>query len=154
MTTDHQGRGEGWVAGQIALLAAIVLTPPALAALPRLPNWCVPIGVIVGLAGGAIGLAGVRGLGENLTPFPKPKEDATLIQSGIYSLVRHPIYAGLFVAACGFGLARRSIPSLILSLILALFFDQKARREERWLIAKFPEYQSYQTKVRGRILPF
>ncbi|MDZ4717172.1 MAG: isoprenylcysteine carboxylmethyltransferase family protein [Roseiflexaceae bacterium] len=154
MTTEQQGRGEGWVAGQIAILAAIALAPPELGGLPRLPNWCLPIGLIIGLAGGAIGLAGIRGLGQNLTPFPKPKEDATLIQSGIYSVVRHPIYAGLFLAALGFGLARRSIPSLVLSVLLGIFFDQKARREERWLIAKFPEYQSYTAKVRGRIMPF
>lgn len=150
----NQGRGEGWVAGQVAILSAIMFIPPELGGLPRLPDWCLPIGIAIGLAGGILGLAGIRGLGKNLTPFPKPKEDATLTQSGIYSLIRHPIYAGLVVGALGFSLVRTSIPSLVLSILLAFFFDQKARREELWLIAKFPEYPAYQAKVRGRILPF
>lgn len=150
----NQGRGEGWVVAQIILIAAVVLIPPDLGGLPRLPEWCLPVGIVVGLIGGMIGLLAVRSLGRNLTPFPKPKEDTTLIQSGIYRVVRHPIYAGLVVCVLGYSLARTSIPSLILAVVLAIFFDQKARREEQWLLAKFPEYQSYQQRVRGRILPF
>lgn len=148
------GRGEGWVIAQFIILAIIALIPPDLAGLPALPEWCRPLGVAVGLLGGGIGVAGLLGLGSNLTPFPRPKDDATLVETGVYAIVRHPIYAGLFVATVGYALLRASLPTLLLSLALGVFFDQKARREERWLEQKFPQYAAYQQKVRGRILPF
>ena len=76
------------------------------------------------------------------------------MQTGIYSVVRHPIYAGIFTAALGYALLRASIPTLLQALVLGVFFDQKARFEERWLEQAFPEYAEYRQKVRGRILPF
>jgi protein-S-isoprenylcysteine O-methyltransferase Ste14 len=39
------------------------------------------------------------------------------------------------------------------ALVLALFFDAKARREERWLRQRFSEYARYEARVR-RFLPW
>jgi protein-S-isoprenylcysteine O-methyltransferase Ste14 len=147
------GRGEGWVAAQIALLAAVLLAPPELAGLGRLPGWLRVVGLALGLIGAAIGLLAFRQLGASLTAFPRPKDDAELVQSGIYTVVRHPIYTSLLLSAIGYALVRRSIPSLALSLALALFLDRKARREEQWLAERYPEYQAYKQRVRGRLLP-
>lgn len=41
---------------------------------------------------------------------------------------------------------------MAISLVLAVFFDAKARREETWLRQQFPEYANYQLRVR-RFLP-
>lgn len=147
-------RGAGWVVAQIVLILAVLIIPPELAGTLRLPDGSWIVGILLALLGGGIGLAGIRGLGSNLTPFPKPKDDATLVQTGIYSVVRHPIYAGIFTAALGYALLRASIPTLLQALVLGVFFDQKARFEERWLEQAFPEYADYRQKVRGRILPF
>ncbi len=147
------GRGEAWVAAQAILLAAIVLTPPNLFGMPRLPDWLRLPGLLLGFTGGAFGLMAIRHLGSNLTAFPRPKDDATLVDSGAYSIVRHPIYSSLLMACTGFSLLRISLPSLVLSLILGFFFEQKARREERWLKAKFAAYANYIQRVPGRILP-
>lgn len=152
--TTHD-RGGIWVAGQMALLAAIVLVPRRL---PGLPEWPEPLrqpavlaGLLVGGAGGLVALAGGRALGANLTPFPRPIEDGQLVQDGIYSLVRHPIYTGILLAALGWALVRASSPALLLSLVLALFFDRKARREEAWLREQYPEYAEYAERVRRRV---
>ncbi|MBM4118604.1 isoprenylcysteine carboxylmethyltransferase family protein, partial [bacterium] len=44
---------------------------------------------------------------------------------------------------------------LTLGYVLALFLllDHKSRREERWLVAKHPEYAAYKKRVR-RLIPF
>jgi protein-S-isoprenylcysteine O-methyltransferase Ste14 len=147
-------RGEGWVVAQVVLILAVLLIPPELFGAYRLPAGSWIVGILLAVVGGGIGLAGIRELGTNLTPFPKPKDDATLIQSGIYSIVRHPIYAGIFSAALGYALLRASIPTLLQALVLGVFFDQKARFEERWLEQQFPDYAGYRRQVRGRILPF
>ncbi len=34
-------------------------------------------------------------LGQNLTPLPHPRHDGQLVQTGIYGLVRHPLYSGV-----------------------------------------------------------
>jgi protein-S-isoprenylcysteine O-methyltransferase Ste14 len=87
-------------------------------------------------------------LGSNLTPFPKPIAGAKLVRNGIYSWVRHPLYAGVFLLSLGWALLWHSGPALGMSLMLALFFDIKARGEERRLREKFPEYEDYAKRTR------
>lgn len=150
-------RGRGWVLAQIALLAALVLAPRHLPGLPEWPaalRWpALAAGVALALAGVVVGGLGALQLGANLTIFPRPKEDGALVQGGMYGLVRHPIYTGALLCALGYALLRASIPSLLLSLVLWGFFERKARREEQWLLAQFPEYAAYARRVPGRILP-
>ncbi|MGH8681891.1 MAG: methyltransferase family protein, partial [Burkholderiales bacterium] len=84
--------------------------------------------------------------------FPHPREGVQLVRRGVYGLVRHPVYAGLLVGALGWALAWLSVAGVIFSALLAAFFDRKARREERWLRSRFPEYAAYQRQVR-RFIP-
>lgn len=153
----NRGRGEGWVAAQLVLFAAIGLAPWLL---PDLAPWPAGLRLPAALAGGALLLAGaaVGGLGalqlgSNLTIFPRPKQDGALVESGVYGLVRHPIYTGVLLGALGYALQRGSTAALLLSLGLWLFFEQKARHEENWLREQFPAYQGYMSRVPGRILP-
>lgn len=86
-------RGGQWVAGQVALFAAWAV---ALATFRvSLPVWVVVTGAVLGLVGSALGLAGLRGLGPSLTPYPEPRRGAQLVETGVYGLVRHPIYGGI-----------------------------------------------------------
>ncbi len=104
-------------------------------------------------AGGVLSSAGGLRLGPGLTPLPFPKEGAPLIQSGPYALVRHPIYSGLLIGSAGIALLASGWLTWIYAAALFLLLDFKTRREERWLSAKFPEYGSYQRRVR-KLLPF
>ncbi len=108
--------------------------------------------VLLGTSG-LCGIAGMAALGRKLTPFPKPTAQAELIQNGIYSLIRHPLYAAVFCAAAGWSLMLESWPALAASLVLAAFFDAKARREERWLRQRFLDYDCYAQRVR-RFIPW
>ncbi len=104
-------------------------------------------------AGACVALAGALALGKNLTPFPKPAERARLVQNGIYSLIRHPLYTSVISVSIGWALFWQSWPTLLVSLALIPFFQAKARREERWLREKFPEYADYARRVR-RFIPW
>jgi protein-S-isoprenylcysteine O-methyltransferase Ste14 len=150
-------RGEGWVLAQLALLAAIALAPRRLGPLPALYEPFAPAGLLGGavclLLGSALGAAAALNLGPNLTPFPRPKADGALVQSGVYAIVRHPIYASVLLLALGWSLLRGSTPALLLTLALALFFDQKARREEAWLLERFPDYADYRRRVH-KLIPW
>ena len=148
-------RGEWYVAIQF-LLFVMIFSAPLLA--PNLVEWPNPwdmigigLGIVLGLSGAIIALAGVLSLGQNLTAVPYPKEDAVLVESGIFRIVRHPIYSGIILGSLGWGLLTNSLLVLLLTLVLFVFFDIKSRREEQWLSGKYVNYAAYQARVRKLI---
>jgi protein-S-isoprenylcysteine O-methyltransferase Ste14 len=124
------------------------------------PAWSGAIRVATTLAGaGLIGLGwwlsarGIRDLRAALTPLPYPSPDAELVETGVYALVRHPIYGGLVIAGIGWGLVTASPWALVGAVVLFGFFELKSRREEAWLDQRYPGYAAYRTRVR-RLIPW
>ena len=146
---DLGPRGEGWVVIQVVLFGVLALAGTAG------PAWGDPwlaVGRVAGalLIGAGILVAGLGfvGLRENLTAVPRPVEGGRLVDTGVYGLVRHPIYTGIILAAVGWGLVTASPPALVVALGLGVFFDLKSRREEAWLLAAYPAYADYRRRVR------
>jgi protein-S-isoprenylcysteine O-methyltransferase Ste14 len=105
------------------------------------------------LIGGLLFTAGVFKLGPNFTPVPFPKAEATLVETGPYGFVRHPMYSGAVLMAFGWALWAHGWLTISYAVALFLFFDIKSRREEKWLIEKFSGYRSYQRRVR-KLIPY
>lgn len=61
------------------------------------------------------------------------KEEHTVVQSGPYGLVRHPIYTGLIIAALAQAIIIGQTANLTGALLLTVGFWLKARLEERFL---------------------
>jgi protein-S-isoprenylcysteine O-methyltransferase Ste14 len=146
-------RGGWWVVAQVPLLALAVVLPPwtrgSDGGFGHPLQW---LGLALAGSGVLLVFAGLVALGRALTPFPHPREGAQLVTRGVYRLVRHPVYTGLLVGAFGWALAWLSVAGVAYSALLAVFFDRKARREERWLRSRFPEYAAYERRVR-RFIP-
>ena len=148
-------KGEGYVVVQFILFALVAFGPKRVG---TMPGWSAPwstigvvVGLLLGLLGGLLALAGVMSLGTNLTAVPHPKESATLVQTGAYRFVRHPIYSGIIFAALGWAFLVNGTLTFLYVLILFLFFDVKSRREEQWLRQKYPAYEAYQKRVKKLI---
>lgn len=148
-------RGEGWV-----LIQGVLLVVVAAAGWSTGPDWSGPLrllGVavgIMGLAGGVIlAIRGVIDLGSALTPVPRPRNDAALIETGVYGLARHPIYGGLILGSLGWALIQASVVALGATALLAGFFLLKSTREEAWLMERFPGYPAYRTRTK-RFIPW
>ena len=149
-------RGEGWVIGQIALLGACVLLGARHIGRLDLASPAVWILLLVGpltmLLGALVLAAGVRDLGLSLTPWPRPHEGASLVETGIYGRLRNPIYAGMILLAIGWAAFTASPTALLAALLLVLWLDLKARREEAWLSARYPSYDAYRSRT-SRFVP-
>jgi len=148
-------RGQGWFALQAALMALVGLTaltevywPDSVAGLLAVVGFVLIAAALVLMA-----LAGVSLLfARALTALPRPREGATLAQSGIYRIVRHPVYGGLVLIALGWSLAESPL-GLIPAALLAVVFDLKARVEESWLEERYPDYAGYREQTPWRFLP-
>ncbi len=151
-THSKVGRGGGWVAGQLAIGVVAI----ALGALG--PGWPDPwrplafVGWVLMVAGLAMLVAGGGVLGSSLTPFPRPTPGSRLREHGIYRFVRHPMYGGTIVLFTGFSLVSSPL-ALVATAALAVFLDLKSRREEEWLVERYPGYDDYRRTTRWKFVP-
>jgi protein-S-isoprenylcysteine O-methyltransferase Ste14 len=97
-------------------------------------------------------LQGFNDLGDSLTPVPRPRSDANLVETGIYRRLRHPIYAGLIAGALGWAGLTAMLGVLLVAVLLAAFLDAKARREEAWLLDRYEGYAEYRRRTK-RFVP-
>jgi len=93
-------------------------------------------------------------LGRNWSATITIKQDHTLITSGPYRLVRHPIYTGLLLAFVGFALARGDWRGVLAVSIAFCALWRKLRIEERWMREQFGgAYEEYSGRV-AALIPF
>ncbi len=98
----------------IWLASLVTRFDPLFGAVP--PDWLRPIGWVIGVAGGAIGVTCVilfltRGRGTP-APFDPPK---VFVATGPYRYVRNPMYVGAVLALTGAGLIVQSVSILVLA---------------------------------------
>lgn len=151
-------RDEAYFVGQMVLLFCIAF-PPAGGDLTKAdlglqPSLTDPaIGLSLLLLCGVMLKQGVADLGNSLTPFPKPRDDAALVTAGAYQCTRHPMYSGLIFGACGAALVTGSPVRTLLAAALAALLYFKSGKEEAYLEQKHGEaYAEYKAKV-PRLVP-
>lgn len=84
---------------------------------------------------------------------PEATHGAELVQSGIYGVIRHPIYTGVLLACLGMALGHGQALTWLISGVLLVFFSFKSRFEEGRLRLVYAEYSDYMRRT-GRFLPF
>lgn len=145
----------------VAVLFLVPLVAPMLSAwCERLGWWPLPGGAALRWAGVALAAAGfalrilaMRRLGSRFSPLIEVQRGHVLETGGVYARVRHPGYAGAWLANLGAILAFGSGATLALALVMALAQEARVRREEAALEAAFgDEYRRYRERT-GRYLP-
>ena len=92
-------------------------------------------------------------LGRNWSPRPAVKENPELVTTGPYAYVRHPIYAGIFLAEFSFMLLG-GIFGIGVVAIASVIFLLRINKEEKIMLELFPnKYPAYQKRTK-RLVPF
>ena len=145
-----KSKGNVLVSIQFVLLITIVF-------LPRGTSWAVPLPVtVLAYIAVAVGVftavVALITLGKSLSANPVPVEHGELKTSGVFALVRHPVYSGIMIGVMGYAMLSRSWFVVAAVVALGVLFAVKARFEDALLVAKYPEYLTYGQRV-GRFVP-
>lgn len=92
-------------------------------------------------------------LNSSLTPFPTPKENASLITNGIFKYIRHPIYSGIILMTLFYGIYCENFYKILIGILLFIVFYFKSNYEENLLKSKFVSYSNYMSKTK-KFIPF
>jgi protein-S-isoprenylcysteine O-methyltransferase Ste14 len=141
------------------LLVILAFNENRLLVAGSLPLWDSPIvaytGLLLLVVGGAVTLVGRAQLARFGSGVLHIEEDHRLITTGVFRLVRHPIYAGGVLGVVGFYMAFRSVVMLVLiSLLYFIVVRHRLLFEEGMLIEEFgDEYREYM-KGTKRLIPY
>ncbi len=111
------------------------------------------IGVVVALAGLALGVSGGRLFSRASTTIDphRPDETSSLVTGGVYRFTRNPMYLGLTFIVVGWALFLGSVVGLIVGpgFLLAALTRLQIKPEERVLADKFAdEYEAFRRRTR------
>lgn len=141
-------RGEQYVIAQVVLILCILG-----GGLPFLGGTLQFIfGPVLMAIGASTILLGITDMGASLSPWPIPTGE-DLITTGLFSKIRHPLYAGLIAVMGGLSVATGSAERLILTAALFYTLDIKSDFEERELAKEYSTYNDYKKVVTGKFFP-
>ena len=80
--------------------------------------------------------------------------DQKVVSTGLYALVRHPMYVGGLIFVLGIPLALGSWWGLVTFIPLTLLIVWRILDEERFLVENLSGYGDYRSKVKCRLIPF
>ena len=81
-------------------------------------------------------------------------EDQTVVDTGLYGIVRHPMYTATVFLFLSMPLILGSLPSFIIMLAYIPIIAKRIRNEEAVLEAELKGYAEYKNKVKYRLIPF
>jgi len=128
----------------VSMLGPSLLNPASVVALmPQI------VTVAISALGLAIVIAGKITLGRSFGLMPANRG---VVSSGVYRIVRHPIYMGYLVTHIAYLAAMPSGWNVVALIVADIALLARAVCEERTL-AKDPSYRTYQQVVRWRVCP-
>ncbi len=84
----------------------------------------------------------------------KVQENQTVIDTGLYSIVRHPMYSATLLLFLSMPLILGSLLSFFIFLAYPFIITHRIRHEEAFLEKELKGYSEYKIKVKYRLIPF
>lgn len=119
----------------------------------QLPGLVSKIGVIVFLISYAMYAEVLR---ENtfLSRTIEVQENQKVVDTGLYGIIRHPMYSATVLLFCSMPVVLGSGISFIIFLTYPLIIAKRIRSEEDFLEKELNGYAEYKKKVRYRLIPY
>lgn len=109
--------------------------------------------IVVYIIGVAFNLLGRYYLGHNWGNNVIIYKNHTLVNNGVYKIVRHPLYASIIWMIYAVGVLCQNYMVFILNTIIFIpFMYYRAKQEEKELVNEFKEYKDYRKKT-GMFFP-
>ena len=122
-------------------------------------HWYVlPIGVVVGAA--VVFLVAyilyAEVLRENtyLSRTIEVQENQKVIDTGLYGIVRHPMYATTLLLFLSMPIVLGSVYAFLIFLAYPFIIAKRIKHEEKFLEEELDGYRDYKRKVKFRLIPF
>jgi protein-S-isoprenylcysteine O-methyltransferase Ste14 len=120
----------------------------------NVPAWLRGVGLLILFGSFYLFFATFR---ENsfLSPVARYQEERgqTVITTGPYHVVRHPMYAAAMLLFVGGSLLLGSYYGILVGLLLTIAVGWRARREETVLRQELSGYTDYMSQVKYRLIP-
>lgn len=111
-------------------------------------------GTIIIIASIILGLWAILSMRKSrLSMMPEPMADASLITTGPYKLLRHPMYTAVLLFAAGIVMMDYGNYKLIAAILLTVVLLIKLHHEEKMLLNKFPHYRNYMSST-YKLIPY
>ena len=119
----------------------------------HLPKWLIIAASVVFLLAYALYAEVLR---ENvwLSRTIEVQENQKVVDTGLYGIVRHPMYAVTFLLFGSMPLILGSLPAFVVFLAYPFIIAKRIRSEEEILSRELEGYAEYCTRVKYRLLPF
>jgi protein-S-isoprenylcysteine O-methyltransferase Ste14 len=112
------------------------------------------VGFLLYSVGGVLRLVPVFVLGRRFSGLVAIQPEHRLVTKGLYGIIRHPSYLGLFVSVLGWGLAFRSGVGVVIAVMMLVVLLARIQAEERLLSETFgAEYDAYRART-WRLVPY
>ncbi|MBR0136866.1 MAG: isoprenylcysteine carboxylmethyltransferase family protein [Erysipelotrichaceae bacterium] len=118
-----------------------------------LPNWVVTVSVIVFLLSYLM-FAEVLRENAYLSRTIEVQENQKVVDTGLYGIVRHPMYMATIFLFLSMPLILNCWPSFVIMLVYLPLIAKRALNEEEVLSKELEGYEEYMKKIRYRIIPF
>lgn len=119
----------------------------------HLPKWLIIAASAVFLLAYALYAEVLR---ENvwLSRTIEVQENQKVVDTSLYAIVRHPMYAVTFLLFGSMPLILGSLPAFVIFLIYPFIIAKRIRSEEEILVRDLQGYAEYCTRVKYRLIPF
>ena len=134
----------------VAVLGTFAVTTILYFPAVDLPLWLQIAAACMSIAGNGLSFLVLFRLGRSFSIMPEAR---SLITTGPYALVRHPLYLVEELAIVGFLIQFASLLALGLGLAHLALQYLRTEYEEQVLSQSFPDYGTYRAKVRWRFIP-
>lgn len=118
--------------------------------LPTAVRW---VGVVMGFLSVLLAYWTFRNLGKNVTPTVVTRANHSLVTSGPYRWIRHPLYVMGLIAYLGFAFLAENWFIAIMAVVVFVVIALRVRKEETRLVETFGDaYRQYMQQT-GKFLP-